>query len=86
MVHSLVPLFLFGHAQYYPRFGFETVSKYGITIGFDGIPQDVFFINIVDHSFKPWIKNELAPYRAEFGPRHDDHGCRRGLNPGEWSK
>ncbi len=31
-----------GHSEYYPRFGFETASKYGISAPFD-VPEKVFF-------------------------------------------
>lgn len=63
-----------GHPKYYPRFGFVRAAKFGISHGFMDIPQDVFFVNILDQNAAQSIANGAAHYRLEFGPQHE--GCR----------
>lgn len=60
-----------GHPEYYPRFGFLPASQYGISHGFSGIPQDVFFINILDSAMMQSPTIGSAYYRPEFGPQHN---------------
>lgn len=36
-----------GHAAYYPRFGFEPASRFGIAPQWEGIPEDVFMIRVL---------------------------------------
>lgn len=54
-----------GHPDYYPRFGFEVVSKYRITCQWDGVPDEAFMVIILD---KDAMKNVsgVARYRNEF--------------------
>ena len=54
-----------GHPEYYPRFGFEMASKYGVTSQWEGIPDDAFMILIIDKSILPNLSG-VARYRDEF--------------------
>lgn len=58
-----------GHPDYYPRFGFSPAAEHGITHGFDGIPQDVFFVKFLDENAKR--ANGTARFQSEFGPQDD---------------
>lgn len=58
-----------GHPEYYPRFGFRPGREHGLSHGFDGIPQDVFFVNILDQNAVQSFANGTAIYRPEFGPQ-----------------
>ncbi len=60
-----------GHPLYYPRFGFQLGAQYEITHGFSGIPQDVFFVNILDQNVLRSILKGTASYRSEFGLQRD---------------
>lgn len=54
-----------GHANYYPRFGFEKASKYGIQAQWDGIPEVAFMIVILDETMMAGVHG-VARYRKEF--------------------
>lgn len=54
-----------GHAEYYPRFGFERASAHGIRCKWD-VPDDVFMILKLDPSKLEGITG-TAHYRDEFG-------------------
>lgn len=54
-----------GHPEYYPRFGFERASKYGIRSQWDGVPDDAFMILVLDDSAMYGISG-VAKYRNEF--------------------
>jgi putative acetyltransferase len=54
-----------GHPEYYPRFGFERASLYGIKCQWEGIPDEVFMILWLDKSATPPVSG-LAKYREEF--------------------
>jgi putative acetyltransferase len=54
-----------GHPGYYPRFGFEPASKYGITSQWEGIPDDAFMILVLDESSMVGVSG-VARYRDEF--------------------
>lgn len=58
-----------GHPAYYPRFGFCPARERGLSHGFDGIPQDVFFVNILDQNAVQSFANGTAIYRPAFGPQ-----------------
>jgi predicted N-acetyltransferase YhbS len=60
-----------GHPTYYPRFGFLAASQYGVTHGFSGIPQDVFFIRCLQNDLLGNMLGGLAYYHAAFGPQHE---------------
>ena len=60
-----------GHPDYYPRFGFVPASDFGVSHGFTGIPQDVFFIHhINENDTMKTLANGLTYYQPEFGPQH----------------
>ena len=54
-----------GHPEYYPRFGFERASLYGIKCQWEGIPDDAFMILWLDKSKMSRVSG-LAKYRDEF--------------------
>ena len=54
-----------GHPEYYPRFGFERASLYGIKCQWEGIPDDAFMILWLDKSKMNRVSG-LAKYRDEF--------------------
>ena len=58
-------IMVFGHADYYPRFGFVPASEYGIRHAFEGMPQELFFIR---WSEEP-RRDGVAFYHAAFGPQ-----------------
>ncbi len=37
-----------GHAEYYPRFGFERASAYGLTCQWPGVPDEAFMVLVFD--------------------------------------
>ena len=53
-----------GHAHYYPRFGFEPASRYGIRSEWD-VPDDAFMILVLNESEMNDISG-VAKYRPEF--------------------
>ncbi len=61
-----------GHPEYYARFGFERATEYGIEHGFNGIPQEVFFIRpTLDHERLRFDGAAKAHFRREFGPQFE---------------
>ena len=58
-------IIVLGHEHYYPRFGFEPASKYGIKCQWEGIPGGVFMIMILDRGRMKDVKG-VARYRDEF--------------------
>jgi len=55
-----------GHPEYYPRFGFETASRHGITCQWDGVPDEAFMILVFDQNAMKHVSG-VARYRDEFG-------------------
>ncbi len=53
-----------GHARYYPRFGFEPASRYGIRSEWE-VPDDAFMILVIGE-FEVQSRVSLARYRPEF--------------------
>ena len=53
-----------GHAEYYPRFGFEPASRYGVRSEWE-VPDDAFMILVLNESMMQGISG-VARYRAEF--------------------
>ena len=58
-------IIVLGHPEYYPRFGFERASLYGIKCQWEGIPDDAFMILWLDKSKMNRVSG-LAKYRDEF--------------------
>ena len=54
-----------GHETYYPRFGFERASKFGLKCQWEGLPDDAFMVMIIDESVMKGISG-IAKYRDEF--------------------
>lgn len=54
-----------GHPGYYPKFGFESASKYNLTCQWEGVPDEAFMIVVNDPSSLIGVKG-VARYRDEF--------------------
>ena len=53
-----------GHPTYYPRFGFQRASGYGMTSEWD-LPDDVFMVLVLDPACAARLSG-VAKYRHEF--------------------
>ena len=58
-------IIVLGHDKYYPRFGFETASKYGIYPQWEGVPDEAFMVMILDKVTMSGVSG-VATYRKEF--------------------
>ncbi len=58
-------IIVLGHADYYPKFGFEKASKHAISCQWNGIPDEAFMIMILDKEKMSGIHG-IAKYRAEW--------------------
>ncbi|MFC2138353.1 GNAT family N-acetyltransferase [Bacteroidota bacterium] len=58
-------IIVLGHEHYYPKFGFEISSKYGIKCQWEGIPDEVFMVMILDKNKMKNVKG-VAKYREEW--------------------
>ena len=54
-----------GHPGFYPKFGFERASKYGIRCEYDQVPDEAFMIVVYDEEKIKGI-NGVAKERPEF--------------------
>jgi len=54
-----------GHPEYYPRFGFEPASRYGLKSQWEGVPDEAFMILIFDKQTMAGVSG-VARYRDEF--------------------
>jgi putative acetyltransferase len=54
-----------GHADYYPRFGFEPASRHGLASQWHGMPDEVFMVAILDQPAMNGVGG-VARYRSEF--------------------
>ena len=69
--HGCPFVVVLGHPEYYPKFGFEPASQFGVTHGFDGIPQELFFVKLNSKvATGIGLENGKAWFGAEFGPQH----------------
>ena len=57
-----------GHETYYPRFGFQRASNYGLKSQWEGIPDEAFMVMILHNSVMKGVSG-IVRYRNEF----DDH-------------
>ena len=57
-------IIVLGHAEYYPRFGFEPASRHGIRSEWE-VPDDVFMILVLNEPDFNSISG-VAKYRPEF--------------------
>jgi putative acetyltransferase len=58
-------IIVLGHINYYPRFGFERASKYGLKCQWDGVPDEAFMVLVLNKSTIAGISG-VAKYRSEF--------------------
>jgi len=58
-------IIVLGHAHYYPRFGFEPASKYRIHSQWEGVPNEVFMVLVLDADKLP-PSGGLARYNPAF--------------------
>lgn len=58
-------IIVLGHEDYYPKFGFEKASKYGIKCQWDGVPDEAFMIMILEIEKMTNIHG-IAKYRDEW--------------------
>jgi putative acetyltransferase len=70
-------IIVLGHAGYYPRFGFEKASLYGIMCQWEGIPDEAFMILWLDRT-KAGSVSGLAKYREEFSEAVSSEGVEAG--------
>jgi putative acetyltransferase len=54
-----------GHPGYYSRFGFEPASRAGLRSQWEGVPDEVFMVLILDSSSMADVAG-IARYRLEF--------------------
>jgi putative acetyltransferase len=54
-----------GHPEYYPRFGFEPASKYGLVSQWEGMPDAAFMVVVLDAHAVAGVSG-VARYRDEF--------------------
>ena len=54
-----------GHPGYYPKFGFERASKYGIRCEYDEVPDEAFMIVLFDQDRMQGVRG-VAKERPEF--------------------
>ncbi len=56
---------LVGHPTYYPRFGFERASTYGLVCEYSQAPDDAFMIMVLDHPRMQGVKG-IVRFPPEF--------------------
>lgn len=56
---------LVGHPTYYPRFGFERASKYGLVCEYSQAPDDAFMIIVLDRQRMQGVKGTVR-FPPEF--------------------
>jgi len=54
-----------GHPEYYPRFGFQPASGFGIRCQWDGIPDEVFMVWVLDATRMAGVTG-VARYQQAF--------------------
>lgn len=63
--HSIPFVVVLGHAEYYPRFGFERASLHGVLSQWQGVPDEAFMIVVNDAEALHNVKG-VAYFRPEF--------------------
>ncbi len=58
-------IIVLGHEDYYPRFGFERASKYGLEPQWEGVPDSAFMVMILNESKMSAVEG-VVKYRDEF--------------------
>ena len=54
-----------GHHEYYPRFGFEPASRYGVRCQWEDVPDEAFMIMVTEEGAIP-AEGGVIRYREEF--------------------
>ena len=54
-----------GHEKYYPRFGFQRASKFGLKSQWEGVPDEAFMAMILNDSVMKEVSG-IVRYRDEF--------------------
>ena len=54
-----------GHKDYYPRFGFEVASNYGLYPEWEGVPEEAFMVLFLDKNRADKVSGQVR-YRHEF--------------------
>jgi putative acetyltransferase len=54
-----------GHPEFYPRFGFEKASYYGLRCQWQGVPEQAFMVLVFDASALQGVSG-VVRYREEF--------------------
>ena len=63
---SKIPfIVVLGHHDYYPRFGFQVASNYGLVPQWDGIPDEAFMVILLNPSVMEKVRGQVK-YRPEF--------------------
>jgi putative acetyltransferase len=58
-------IIVLGHPEYYPKFGFEPASRYGIKSQWEGVPDNAFMILWLDKTMVNLVSG-VVTYRDEF--------------------
>ena len=58
-------IIVLGHPEYYPRFGFEIASQFGIRSQWEGVPDEAFMILWFDKSMMNQVSG-VGRYKDEF--------------------
>jgi putative acetyltransferase len=58
-------IIVLGHPEYYPKFGFEPASRYGIKSQWEGVPDNAFMILWLDRTVMNHVSG-VVKYRDEF--------------------
>lgn len=58
-------IIVLGHEDYYPKFGFERASIYGLKSQWKSVPDEVFMVMIINKSVMSGITG-IVEYRSEF--------------------
>jgi putative acetyltransferase len=58
-------IIVIGHAHYYPKFGFEVASKYGLKCQWAGVRDEVFMVLILDNAKMKGVRG-VVRYREEW--------------------
>ena len=64
-LRSIPFVIVLGHPEYYPRFGFQRTSLYGIHSQWQGIPDEAFMILVLNENDMVGVSG-VARYRDEF--------------------
>ncbi|MFC1502617.1 GNAT family N-acetyltransferase [bacterium] len=58
-------IIVLGHINYYPRFGFERASKFGLKCQWDDVPDEAFMGMVLNKPVMAGVSG-VAKYRSEF--------------------